>query len=302
MSQRTALASAAAALVGVQVGSSIVATRFVIEQTQPASLALLRYSIGVLFLLPFLLKSPWVCLARRDVIPIAVLGIMQFAIVVALLNYALQFMSSARAALIFATLPLQTLFIAALLGQELLTRAKSLGVILTLIGVGCVLGEKAFAATSTGILGELTVLLSAFVGALCSVLYRPYLQKYPTLQISSLAMLASVLFLAYFAIGEHFFSDLPRFTLAGWLAVVFIGVGSGIGYFLWLWALNHTTPTRVTIFLALSPITAVLLGTILLAEPLNILFAFALIFVVLGLVVAHWEPVDVAVRGYDKRV
>ena len=44
------LPAAAAAATGIFVGSTMVATRFVIDQTDPASLALLRYLIGVLCL------------------------------------------------------------------------------------------------------------------------------------------------------------------------------------------------------------------------------------------------------------
>jgi len=96
----------------------MVATRFVVDQTGPASLALLRYAIGVLVLLPAVL------VAARDVAPIALLGIVQFGILIALLNYGLRFVPSARAALIFATLPLLTMVVAAALGQERLTLAK----------------------------------------------------------------------------------------------------------------------------------------------------------------------------------
>jgi drug/metabolite transporter (DMT)-like permease len=280
----------AAALVGIQVGSAIVATRFVLDQTQPASLALLRYGIGVLCLLPFLLNSVRSPFTKRDLIPISLLGITQFGIAAALLNYALQFIPSARAALMFATLPLQTMLIASLLGYERLSVAKSFGVLLTIIGVGFALGDKAFeVGGAQGWTGEIVVLLSAFAGALCSVFYRPYLKKYPTLQISSLAMLASVIFLAFVAVGEGFFTTVPRFTLGGWFAVLFIGGGSAIGYYLWLWALNNTTPTKVTIFLALNPITATALGTLFLGEKTSIMLIIGVACVALGLSVAHWE-------------
>ena len=49
-----ALAIAAAAATGVQVGAAMVATRYVVGQTDPASLAMLRYIIGFLCLLPAL--------------------------------------------------------------------------------------------------------------------------------------------------------------------------------------------------------------------------------------------------------
>jgi drug/metabolite transporter (DMT)-like permease len=226
---------------------------------------------------------------RRDLLPIGLLGITQFGILIALLNYALQFIPSARAALIFATLPLLTMVLATVLGREALTLAKTLGGGITIVGVGLALGEKAIQSggTPNGWGGELAVFASALSGAICSVLYQPYLRKYTTLSVSTVAMLAAVGFLAVVASGEGFFRSLPHFTLGGWSAVVFIGVCSGIGYYLWLWALNHTTPTHVTVFLALSPISAALLGALLLHERFSWMFILGLACVALGLWLAR---------------
>lgn len=289
---RARLAVLAAAAVGVQVGAAIVATRFVVGQTGPASLALLRYAIGFLCLLPPVLAMGRVRFDARDVVPIALLGIVQFAVVVALLNYALQTVPSARVALLFATFPLMTMLLAAALGREALTLRKSAGVALTLLGVGIVLGENAFAAGTSPEewLGTLAVLGSALAGALCSVLYRPYLRKYDPLPVSAFAMLASVGFLALLAGGEGFFTEAPRITAAGWAAVLFIGVSSGIGYFLWLWALRHTTPTRVTVFLALSPVTAAVLSAAFLGEPVTLQAAAAIAVLSAGLWLALRAP------------
>jgi drug/metabolite transporter (DMT)-like permease len=235
------------------------------------------------------LLSERVRFERRDLLPIGLLGITQFGILIALLNYALQFIPSARAALIFATMPLLTMMLATALGRERLTLAKTLGVLLTIVGVAFALGEKAVerGGAADEWVGELAVFASALSGAICSVLYRPYLRKYPTLPVSAFAMLASVGFLAVLAAGEGFFASLPRFTAGGWLAVVFIGISSGVGYYLWLWALNHTTPTKVTVFLALSPITAAGLGALLLAERISTMSLLGLACVALGLWLAH---------------
>jgi drug/metabolite transporter (DMT)-like permease len=235
-------AAAAAATTGVQVGAAMVATRFVVDQTGPASLALLRYVIGFSCLLPFVLCSgEWRRFEGRDWLPIGLLGITQFGILIALLNYGLRFIPSGRAALIFATFPLLTMVIAASLGYERFTLAKTLGVLLTIAGVGGALGEKAMQSGGAAHqwLGEIAVFASALSGAVCSVLYRPYLRRYPTLQVSAFAMLASVAFLAVLAHGEGFFASLPRITAKGWAAIAFIGFGSGVGYYLWLWALKH---------------------------------------------------------------
>lgn len=279
-----ALSALAAAAVGVQVGAAIVATRFVIGETTPAALALLRYAIALACLAPFV---PFVALqrfARRDLVPIALLGIGQFGVLIALMNYGLQFIASARAGLLFATMPLATLVLGALLGHERLSPRTLLGVLLTIGGVACVLGEKLFGGASRGEwIGALAVLGAAGVGALCSVLYRPCLERYPTAAVGAAAMAASVVALALLAGLEGFFARRPHFSAAGWGAVLFNDASSGIGYFLWLWALRHADPTRVTIFLSLSPVTAALLGALLLGEAATPWLLLGLALIVAGL-------------------
>jgi drug/metabolite transporter (DMT)-like permease len=159
--------------------------------------------------------------------------------------------------------------------------------------VACALGERALERGAAAWIGELVVLLSALVGAVCSVLYRPYLRRYRALPVSAFAMLASVIALAVPAAMEGFFDAAPRFTAWGWLAVLLIGVGSGGGYYLWLWALEHAPPTHVTVFLALSPITATILGGALLGEPVSALAAVGVALVTAGLWLAtssHGAP------------
>ena len=102
-------------------------------------------------------------------------------------------------------------------------------------------------------------------------------------------MLASVGFLVVLAAMEGLFRSPLRFDTNGWLSIGFIGVSSGIGYYLWLCALNHTTPTRVTVFLSLSPITATALGGLWLAETVSIWLIVGVACVALGLLLAHWQ-------------
>lgn len=279
-----------AAAVGVQVGLALIATRYVVAESGPATLAMFRYAIGATCLLPVLyLQNIPLRFARRDLLPVAGLGIVQFGILIALLNYGLLYITAARVALLFASFPLMTMVIAAALGREKLTIAKTAGVLLTMLGVGLALGEKIFDSTNAADqwIGELAVLFAAFCGALCSVLYRPYLQKYPTLSIGAFAMLASVGFLAILATWEGAWTQWEGYSARGWAAVLFIGVSSGIGYFGWLWALRHASPTRVTVFLGLSPVTAALLGALLLAEPVTLPLLLGLAVLLVGLWLAH---------------
>jgi drug/metabolite transporter (DMT)-like permease len=274
---------------GVLVGAAMVATRFVIHETEPATLALWRYSIGTLGLvLPFLMIRR-VRFERGDLLPVALLGIGQFGILIALLNYGLQFIGSGLGAILFATFPMMTMLLAAAFRLEALTLAKSVGVVLSIIGVGLAVAENlGLPSHIDGFWpGVLAVLGSALTGAICSVFYRPYLQKYPPLQVSVFAMLASVLFLALPAAAEGVFDQVPEFSTSGWIAVLFIGLASSVGYYTWLFALKHATPTRVALFLSLGPIVATALGGAVLGEPITILFLSGLGLVIAGLWVAH---------------
>jgi drug/metabolite transporter (DMT)-like permease len=284
----------AAAAVGVQVGAAIVATRSVAGELGPATLAALRYAIGLASLLPFVwpalvrvprAAAPW----RGDGLRIVLLGIGQFGLLIALLNVGLRSVPAAKGALLFATFPLLTLLVAAVLGHERLAWRKSLGAALTLGAVALALGPQAWRGGSDGggLGGELAILASALCGAVCSVLYRPVLRRHAALPVSAIAMAAAVVVLAVVAPFESAAARLPQLGARSWAAIAFIGVSSGIGYFLWLWALRHAAASRVSLFLSLSPLTAMLLGALLLGEPLQATLIAALALVAAGLWVAQ---------------
>jgi drug/metabolite transporter (DMT)-like permease len=282
-------ALAAAALVGIQVGAAIVATRFVVDQLGPASIACVRYAMALLSLLPFALWGrSWARIAGRDLAAVMLLGVGQFGLLIALLNIGLRSVPAAPAALIFASFPLLTLLVARAFGHERLSRAKLLGVVLSLGGVAVALGRDALRGGAAGgaLGGELAVLASAFTGALCSVLYRPYLRRYPALPVGVWAMGGALLFLLVWSAFEALPARIALITPAAWAALVFIGLSSGIGYFLWLWALRHAPASRVTLFVALSPLTSLALGALWLGEPVPPRLWLALALVSAGLVAA----------------
>jgi drug/metabolite transporter (DMT)-like permease len=284
---RTALAVLAAAVTGVQVGAAITATRYVAGDISPASLAFLRYAIGVACLVPAIALAPRVRFARADIVPIALLGIAQFGVLIALLNYGLKTVPAGRGALILASFPLLTLIFAALAGHERITLPKLAGILLTLAGVAFALGDK-IGGTGT-LTGEIAILLSAVTGALCSVLYRPYLRRYPTLPVSAFAMAAAAGALLAPAALDDLFAAPAHLSATAWAAIVFIGLSSGGGYVLWLWALRMIAATRVTVFLALSPITAAVFGVLFLGEPVTAGMIAGVICVAAGLWVANRE-------------
>lgn len=276
----------AAATTGVQVGAAMVATRYAVDAAGPATLGFWRYLIGLMCLLPVVLLRPWRRIAPRDLLPIGLLGVGQFAILIVLLNYSLLHIPAARASLLFATFPLMTMLLSAALGRERFTPAKVGGSLLTFAGVAVALGGAALgseAGQGSPWFGTLAALGAAFCGAACSISYAPYVARYSSLHVTSVAMLAAVVVLAAMAIPEGLFAGWPTFTWSEGGAVVFIGISSGIGFFCWVYALGNAPPTLVTMFLALGPVTAALGGTLLLGEPLPLAALLGLACVIAGL-------------------
>jgi drug/metabolite transporter (DMT)-like permease len=303
------LALIAAAATGVQVGAATVASRFLVGEIPPLTLALLRYTIGAACLVPVTLwlahrhpaaRPPPGATGRSrasvagDWCVMALLGIGQFGLLIAALNYGLKTVDAARAAMIFSLSPLMTLLLSAALGRERLSLGLLGGVMLAIAGVVVALAPKMVAVHAGSWIGEIAVLVSAAISAVCSVLYRPYLQRYPVLQVSSFAMVASVLFLAVAALSESWPLLLAAIDPASWGIVVFIGLSSAVGYWWWLYALRHESATRVTVFLALNPLTAAALGHWLLHEPLDRWIGIAVGLIAAGLWLATRTPPPMA--------
>jgi drug/metabolite transporter (DMT)-like permease len=70
---------------------------------------------------------------------------------------------------------------------------------------------------------------------------------------------------------------------------LFIGLSSGGGYVLWLWALKNIAATRVTVFLSLSPVTAAALGVVVLGEAVTVGMMAGVVCVAAGLWLAGGE-------------
>jgi drug/metabolite transporter (DMT)-like permease len=284
---RQLLGVAAAAASSVLGGASVVATRFVIGDTDPLVLALLRYGIGAACLVPIALLIGGRRVARADLPAVALLGALFFALFPTLFNAALAHTTAARGALALSTLPLLTLVVAAALGVEAVTRDKLAGVALAVLGVAVALSGE-LAAVEGAWRGDLIMVGTALCGAVYNVLSRPYLARYPVLTFTACAMLWGTAALAVTAgAAGALAAPPPAFTPAGWLAVGFLGVfGAALTFVLWSLGLAYATPTLVAITVTLNPVVAMVLGASLLGEPVTARLLLGLAAVAAGVALA----------------
>lgn len=283
-----------AAFVGTTfTAGSIVSIRFVIAESDPASLAFIRYLIALLCLAPiavYLMRGRRV--GARDVLIVLVLGALFFGVFPYLLNTSLKYTSAARGALMLATAPLITLALGKLLRSERFTAAKLLGVVGAFVGVAVAMlaGPGGLAGQGAYWIGDLIMLAAASLAAVYPIYSKPLLARHPALAVTALSMVGGLLILAPFAQAQGSFSGLPTFSAAGWFAVVFLGIGGGAMQFgLWIWAVSKLTPTQAAIYLTLTPITAILLASLILGEPVT-LGLFAGLALVVGSILLANRP------------
>ncbi|MHC2550615.1 drug/metabolite transporter (DMT)-like permease [Bradyrhizobium elkanii] len=136
-------------------GTAAAITRYLAGNADPITLAILRWAIGFLCVLPaaVLLGTKWP--RRGDLPAVAALGVAFFGVFFVLYNLAMSYTTAARASLALATLPLSTMVVGALLGIEPLTMRKSIGVSIAVLGVAAALASGLAAAPPGAWRGEL---------------------------------------------------------------------------------------------------------------------------------------------------
>ncbi len=289
---KTLLANFAAAFASLSAGVSIVATRFVIGETDPISLAFFRYFIGAVCLLPFLVMGlRRVPIQTKHFLPVILLGIVLYTYFPWGFTASLKYTTAAYAAIALATMPILTLLIAFIMKKEALTGAKFFSVFLAFVGVVITVSDSLIGngSSESHLLGISIMLSAAVAAAIYSVFAKPFLIAYGTTLFTALGMTIGMIALSPMAYGEGALTGLPEFSFFGWVAVLFLGViGGALQFTLYTWALSWLTPTRVAIYITLNPISAIFLAWPLLGEPVTIEAIAGLVLVLSGIFLVNF--------------
>jgi len=272
-------------------GTAAAVTRYLVGNADPVTLAILRWGIGFLCLLPvtLLLKARWP--KRSDWPSVAVLGFCFFGLFFVLYNIAVGYTTAARASLALSTLPLQTMLVGAILGRELLTVRKSAGVVVAVIGVFAALASGLAGAPAGAWRGEVIMTCAVLCMAFYNVLSRPFIQRSSALGFLTVGMGAGAFALVLFGLVSGRAAILGSFGASQWIAGIYLGVGGGaLAFILWVLALERATPTRVANTMTVNPIAAALLANLLVSEPITPNLVAGLVAVFAGIWIATTEP------------
>jgi drug/metabolite transporter (DMT)-like permease len=275
-------------------GTAAAVTRYLVGNADPLTLAILRWGIGFLCVLPIalLLRVRWP--PRSDWLGVAILGLCFFGLFFILYNVAVSYTTAARASLALSTLPLQTMLVGALLGIEPLTARKSLGVGIAVLGVFAALATGLSAAPSGAWYGELIMTGAVLCMAFYNVWSRPFMQRSSALGFLAVGMGFGAAALVLVGLLTNRIAVLSSFGAPQWIAGVYLGVGGGaLAFILWVLALERATPTRVANTMTVNPIAAALLATQLVDEPITVNLIIGLVAVFAGIWIATTETAKV---------
>jgi drug/metabolite transporter (DMT)-like permease len=271
-------------------GTAAAVTRYLVGSADPITLAILRWGIGFLCVLPtaLFLRVRWP--QRSDWLAVVALGLCFFGLFFVLYNVAVSYTTAARASLALSTLPLQTMIVGALLGIEPLTRRKTVGVCVAVFGVFAALAFGLSAAPSGAWRGELIMTGAVLCMAFYNVWSRPFIRRSSALGFLTVGMGAGAVALVAVGLLTGRLVVLSTFGIPQWLAGVYLGVGGGaLAFILWVMALERATPTRVANTMTVNPIAAGLLATQLVGEPITLNLIIGLIAVFVGIWIATTE-------------
>jgi drug/metabolite transporter (DMT)-like permease len=127
------------------------------------------------------------------------------------------------------------------------------------------------------------------------------LRKYRALVAASVMIPAGTIAIAAVVFWQGDWTAFAHISPSGWLAVLYLtSFGGAITFVLWIWALEHTAPSRVALAVTLNPVSAAVLGALLLGEPVTWRLFVGLSGVVGALALVNWASIRSTLRARDK--
>ena len=273
--------------------------KLALQEVGPSTLVAFRVLFGLIFGVAVVYIQR-VKLPRdfKSWLPLMLLGITNIAVPFFLISWGEKSVDSSVAAILDATVPLFTIFIAHyLLRDDKITVPKILGLLLGFAGV-VVLLSKDFGASASTVLGQAAVILASIFYAGSAVYVRKTTQEMPGVLRSTGPLLSATVVMWITAFITESPVRVPQFEIT-WIALLFLGIlGSGLAFLLAFYLIHEIGPTRSTMVTYIFPLGGVILGVIFLHEQITWQLIIGGVLIIVSLVVANWQ--NAASQSFDK--
>jgi drug/metabolite transporter (DMT)-like permease len=257
-------------------GGSFFFNGVVLKELPPLTVVLLRVALAAMILLPVLrayqIRFPVGLSGWKPFFAIALLNnVLPFSLIVIGQTY----IPSGLASILNATTPLFTVMVMAAAGDEKLHARRVVGVVTGLIGVIILhghdlRGQDPDFQSGEGV-GILLCLAAAFSYGLSALYARRKLSNSPPLATATFQLLASALMMTIVAAVFERPWQLPMPGVTTWLATIGLSaLSTALAYIVFFQILRRSGSTNVMLVTLLIPVTAILLGYLVLGESISL--------------------------------
>jgi drug/metabolite transporter (DMT)-like permease len=267
-------------------GGSFFFNGVVLKELPPLTVVLLRVALAAMILLPVLrayqIRFPVGLSGWKPFFAIALLNnVLPFSLIVIGQTY----IPSGLASILNATTPLFTVMVMAAAGDEKLHARRVVGVLTGLIGVIVLHGQDVHGQGVHGQdahgqdpgfqsgegVGILLCLAAAFSYGLSALYARRKLSNSPPLATATFQLLASALMMTIVAAVFERPWQLPMPGVTTWLAMIGLSaLSTALAYIVFFQVLRRSGSTNVMLVTLLIPVTAILLGYLVLGESISL--------------------------------
>ncbi|WP_160112544.1 DMT family transporter [Salicibibacter kimchii] len=265
-------------------GSTFVATQPLLDNTGALTVTALRFSIGVIALLPlayyqgFRLKMVF----KKFFIVFGFTGITCYF---GLQNLGLLYTSAGNASLIQAGIPAVTAILAFIILKEKLSPKKVIGIILSIFGVILV---SSVVPESGDLFGNILIITSVISYGLYTVIGKLIRKNQYSAVVTTISgFVSGLLFLIPFVAIETLLIGLPIITINEWIILIYLGViGSAATLFLWNYALKYVNASVAGVYVNLIPVVGLIFAWYF-GESITLVQLTGIALVLLGVLISE---------------
>lgn len=248
-------------------GTSFINTKIALNEIPPVTLAFIRFSLASALLWLALRKAePGSALGREDGWKIALAGFTGIAIYFCLENTGIYYTTASNASLIASLAPILSIALNMLFFRARLSALEGMGVALGIGGAYLTVtanGNLDF--SSDHFLGNLFMLGAMVAWSFYTILSKHLQGKRSGLFLVTYQTLFGTLLLAPLALLEY--DRWQAFSFLALAQILYLAVlCSGVGYFLYIYALKVLDVAVTTLYLNLIPVVGVISGYLILDE------------------------------------
>ena len=276
-------------------GTAFFATAYTLKDFSSLGIVFWRIFLASLLFLPFSIRAlRRTRLTPEDWLRMAGVGILGYAAPMYLGAIGQNLSTATHASLLISIEPIFVVFLSALFLKERVTFLKIIALFLSIIGsVLVVLQGVSFlnVQAASYFRGDLLLCIQAILFSLYSVIGKPVLRKVDALSFTALSTTLGLLPL--FLLAHPLASIVPTVGVSRSAlgAITYLAaIVTFLGTITWYLAREKTPASQVANFLFLQPLVGVLLGVLVLKEPLTLWSVSGGLLIIIGVYCAAKEP------------